>query len=133
MCFIGQEDVEWEELDWGSLGWVIRPANVPDAAHLCCLDVKLQPGMGHDFHCHPNQEELIFVRSGELEQWIGEERRTISAGDVVFIPKDTVHATFYSADAEQEARVLVVLGPSYGADGYEAVDRATEEPWCNLR
>ena len=24
------DDVEWEELDWGDLGWVVRPANVPD-------------------------------------------------------------------------------------------------------
>ena len=29
MCFVCVEDVEWEELDWGDLGWVVRPAARP--------------------------------------------------------------------------------------------------------
>ncbi|MEM9132092.1 MAG: cupin domain-containing protein [Actinomycetota bacterium] len=133
MGFICQDDVEWEELDWGSLGWAIRPASVPDAAELCCLDVRLEPGKGHDFHNHPNQEELIFVRSGVIEQWIGTERRDLTPGDIAYIPKGVVHATFVDADAAEGARLLVVLGPSYGPDGYEAVDKTAEEPWSTLR
>lgn len=133
MCFIHQDDVEWEELDWGSLGWAIRPANVPESANLCCLDVRLQPGKGHDFHNHPNQEELIFVRAGVVEQWVGQERRMLAAGDLVFVPKGEVHATFVAADAAEPANLLVVLGPSYGPDGYEAVDVSTEAPWNGLR
>ena len=133
MCFVCVDDVEWEELDWGDLGWVVRPANVPDAKHLCVLDVKIQPGQGHDFHRHPNQEEVIFLRSGSVEQWVEEERRQLVAGDVAVIPMDTVHATFVAADAAEPARILVVLGPSHGLDGYEAVDASTEEPWASLR
>ena len=30
MCFMCVDDVEWELLDWGSIGWVVRPNNVPD-------------------------------------------------------------------------------------------------------
>ena len=133
MCFICVDDVEWEELDWGELGWVIRPANVPESANLCALDVKLQPGKGHDFHRHPNQEELIFVRSGNVEQWVLDENKPLGPGDAVFIPQDSVHATFVAADAPEPARLLVVLGPSHGPDGYEAVDMSTEEPWASLR
>ncbi len=133
MCFICQDDVEWEELDWGELGWVIRPANVPDASMLVCLDVKLQPGEGHDFHHHPNQEELILVRTGRIEQWVGTEQRFLEPGDVTFIPKGEVHATFLAPDAPEAARLFVVLGPSYGPEGYEAVDKSTEEPWSTLR
>ncbi len=132
MCFVCVDDVEWEELDWGDLGWVVRPANVADASRLCVLDVKIQPGQGHDFHRHPNQEEIVFVRSGSVEQWVLEERKQLVAGDVAFIPIDTVHATFVGADAEP-ARLLVVLGPSHGIEGYEAVDASTEEPWASLR
>jgi hypothetical protein len=29
--------------------------------------------------------------------------------------------------------LLVVLGPSHGIAGYEAVDASTEEPWASLR
>ncbi len=133
MCFVCRDDVVWEELDWGSLGWMVRPANVPDAAQLCCLDVQLSPGKGHDFHHHPNQEEIIFVRSGTIEQWIGTERSQLTAGDLAFIPKGEVHATFVAPDAAEEARLVVVLGPSHGPAGYEAVDVSTEDPWIGLR
>jgi len=132
MCFVCQDDVEWEELDWGMLGWVVRPANVPESSQLCCLDVKLAPGQGHDFHNHPNQEEIIFVRSGTIEQWIGEERKILTEGDVAFVPQGTVHATFVANDGS-EARLFVVLGPSHGVEGYEAVDVSTEQPWADLR
>ena len=133
MCFVCVEDVGWEELDWGDLGWVVRPQNVPEASQLCVLDVKIAPGQGHDFHTHPNQEEVIFLRSGTIEQWVGDEQRFMKAGDVVFVPKGTVHASFVAADADEGARVFVVLGPSYGLEGYEAVEVATEEPWASLR
>ena len=133
MCFICVDDVEWEELDWGELGWVIRPANVPESTKLCALDVKLAPGKGHDFHRHPNQEEMIFVRSGSVEQWVLGEKTQLTPGDAVFIAQDAVHATFVAADAPEPARLLVVLGPSHGPDGYEAVDMSTEEPWASLR
>ncbi len=55
------------------------------------------------------------------------------AGDVAFIPMDAVHATFVASDASEPARLLVVLGPSHGIAGYEAVDASAEEPWASLR
>lgn len=133
MCFVCIDDIEWEQLDWGELGWVVRPSNVPKAENLCVLDVKLNPGQGHDFHRHPNQEEVIFVRSGRVEQWIQKERKQLEPGDTAFIPMGAVHATFVSADAAEPVRLLVVLSPSHGLAGYEAVDMSTEEPWASLR
>lgn len=133
MCFLCVDDVEWEVLDWGSIGWVVRPENVPDASRLCVLDVKLSAGKGHDFHRHPNQEEIILVRSGTIEQWIDRERKELTVGDAAFIPAGTVHATFVPETAEEPVRLMVVLGPSFGPAGYEAVDVSTEEPWASLR
>ena len=91
MCFMCVDDVEWELLDWGSTGWIVRPQNVPDGEHLCVLDVKLAPGKGHDFHTHPHQEEIILVRTGIVEQWIGRERKQLTVGDAAFIPMGTAH------------------------------------------
>lgn len=133
MCFICTDDVEWEELDWGDLGWVVRPTNVPEAAKLVVLDVKIRPGQGHDFHCHPNQEEVILLRSGVVEQWVREEQQELQPGDVAFVPQGAVHATFCAPDAAEPARLFVVLGASHGPDGYETVDMSTEMPWAKLR
>jgi quercetin dioxygenase-like cupin family protein len=127
------DDVEWELLDWGSTGWIVRPQNVPDGEHLCVLDVKLAPGKGHDFHTHPHQEEIILVRTGIVEQWIGRERKQLTVGDAAFIPMGTVHATFVPETATEPVRLFVVLGPSFGPAGYEAVDVSNEEPWVSLR
>jgi quercetin dioxygenase-like cupin family protein len=97
------------------------------------LDVKLSAGKGHDFHCHPNQEEIILVRTGTIEQWIDRERKELTVGDAAFIPAGTVHATFVPETAEEPVRLIVVLGPSFGPAGYEAVDVSFEEPWASLR
>jgi quercetin dioxygenase-like cupin family protein len=133
MCFVCVDDVEWEELEWGELAFVVGKDNVPDGEQLCVLDVKLKQGQGHNFHRHPNQEEMIFVRSGTIEQWVLEERKILTAGDVCFIPKGNTHATFVASDAVEAARLLVVLGPSFGESGYDTEDMSTAAPWATLR
>jgi quercetin dioxygenase-like cupin family protein len=93
--------------------------------------VWLKPGLGHDFHKHPDQEELITVLEGEVEQWLESEQRTLHPGDSIYIPAGVVHASFNSGAGK--ARLHVVLGPCVGPTGYEVVDVAAEEPWSGLR
>lgn len=133
MCFVCRDDVEMEEIEWGALGWLVQPSSVPDAKHLTAIRVHINPGQGHDFHIHPDQDEIIMLVSGQGETWIEEERKELKPGDLAFIPKDTVHATFVPEDAGEPSEFLVVLGPSVGPDGYEAVDVADQEPWASIR
>lgn len=79
------------------------------------------------------QDEVITVLSGRVEQWVETERRTLEVGDAVHVPAGTVHASFVAADAPGPVHLLVVLTPSTGESGYEAVDVAGEEPWSSLR
>lgn len=133
MCFVCVDDVETEELDWGSLGWLIRPSSVPDAKQLTAIRVHINPGEGHDFHIHPEQEELIILIAGQGETWIEKERKELQPGDLAFIPMGVPHASFVPADADGPAEFLVVLGPSAGPDGYVTVDVFDQEPWASLR
>ena len=55
----------------------------------------------------------------------------LSAGDSVVIPASVVHATFNDGDAP--ARILAILSPSVGDDGYGLEDVAADEPWASLR
>jgi quercetin dioxygenase-like cupin family protein len=126
---IGSE-LERDMLDWGELGWVSRPRST-GARQLTVMEVTLEPGFGHAFHKHPDQEEVIYVRAGRIEQWLERDRRELGAGDAVFIASDTVHASFTLGD--ETAQLLVALGPCVGEGGYELVDVSGQEPWSGLR
>ena len=107
----------------------------PAVVHRLDLDVRhgrhLEPGGGHPFHRHPDQEEIIWVREGRIEQWLEKDKHELGPGEAVYIPKDIVHASFTVGD--EPAKLSVILTPTAGDDGYSVIDVFEEEPWASLR
>lgn len=128
--FTDSSEAQHERVPWGTLAWFSSPGST-GTANLVVVEVRFDPDSGHNFHKHPNQEEVIYVVEGEIEQWVGTEKRTLRAGDSAFISKDEVHASFNERD--RAAKILAILGPSIGQDGYELVDVSEEEPWASIR
>jgi quercetin dioxygenase-like cupin family protein len=128
--FVVASDVAVDTFDWGDIGWRCTPP-VTGAKHIAVLDVKIEPGSGHDFHMHPGQEEMIVVKSGRIEQWIEREHQELGPGDSVYIDADVVHASFVVGN--EPALLQVILGPAVGEGGYGLVDVSAEEPWSTLR
>jgi quercetin dioxygenase-like cupin family protein len=128
--FVKQAGMTVDTVDWGTIGWRTRPANT-GCKTFVVMDVELEPTFGHDFHKHPQQDELITVLAGTIEQWIEGDKTILEAGDSVYLDKDVVHASFNVGDVP--ARLFVVLAPSVGDEGYQLVDVASEEPWSSLR
>ncbi len=128
--FIKKNKKEVETLDWGNLTRLSGPKKT-NAKDLVVIEVNIAPGQGHDFHKHPKQEEVIYCIKGKVEQWVGQEKQIIRAGESVFIPADMVHASFNVG--KSDARLLAILGPSVGEDGYELVEVYEEAPWNTLR
>lgn len=128
--FVPSNTVQRDTLDWGVLGSMSRPS-VTGARNLTVLEVTLIPGHGHNFHKHPDQEEVIVVVEGEAEQWLESEKRTLRSGDSAFIGAGVVHASFNVTAAP--IKLLAILGPCVGADGYETVDMSEQEAYKNLR
>ena len=95
------------------------------------MDVELAPGFAHAFHKHPEQDEMIIVKSGTIEQWLEQEKATLNVGDSVYIDVDVVHASYN--DGSVPAELQVVLGPCKGEIGYEVIDVFEQEPWSSLR
>ena len=93
--------------------------------------MTLKPGKGHDFHKHPDQEEVIYCVAGKVEQWIDRAKSILGPGDSAFIPAGMVHASFNVGSGE--AKVVAILGPCVGEIGYELVDMAQEAPWKDMR
>jgi quercetin dioxygenase-like cupin family protein len=123
-------EVEPESLDWGQLRWLSHPPST-GARQLTVIDVTLAPAKGHDFHRHPDQEEVLLILAGDVEQWVDRDSRVLHAGDSAFVPAGTVHASFNVG--EGDARIVAILGPCAGPGGYELVDVAGEAPWKELR
>ncbi len=128
--FILAAEADREQLDWGALAWLSRPETT-GAKDLVVIEVSLSPGGGHNFHKHPEQEEVIYLIEGTVEQWLRDEKQMLSAGDSVFIPADVVHASFNTSSAP--AKLLAILGPCVSDEGYQLVDVADEAPWNALR
>jgi quercetin dioxygenase-like cupin family protein len=128
--FVIATDTTLEVNDWGRLGWLSNPPNT-GAKQLTVIDVSLDPGKGHNFHKHPDQEEVILVVAGKVEQWVDRDKRILGPGDSAFIPGDVVHASFNVGDTP--AKIVAILGPCVGPIGYEVVDVANDVPWKTLR
>lgn len=128
--FILADDVDREELDWGVTGWICRPTKT-GASDITVIEVLFKPGGGHNFHKHPDQEEVITVISGKIEQWLEDEMRILGPGDSIFIDAGVVHASFNISDGT--AMAMVTLGPCVGEAGYEVVEVADQAPWNSLR
>ena len=118
-----------DEQDWGVFAQISGPRD--GLAGIVAIEATFLPGKCHDFHRHPGQEEVIYVIEGTIEQWLEQEKRVLTVGDSVVIPASAVHATFN--DGERAAKILAILSPSVGDDGYGLEDVSDQQPWASLR
>ncbi len=128
--FVMKGDVAVADFDWGSAGMRVDPPST-GCSTFVVMDVTLAPGGGHAFHRHPDQDEIIIVKSGKVTQYLESEARTLTVGDSIYIDRDVVHASYNDSDADAELQVI--LAPPVGEGGYETVDVSVDEPWVSLR
>lgn len=128
--FVKNEDVAIAHFDWGSAGMRADPPST-GCTSFVVLDVSLAPGKCHDFHRHPDQDEMIVLKSGRIVQWVEDEHEELGSGDSVYIDKDVVHGSFNEFD--ETAELQVILAPAAGVGGYELVDVSADEPWVSKR
>ena len=128
--FLKLEEAAQVALDWGSLRPICDPVGT-EWSGLLASEIVVPSGKGHNFHFHPRQEELIYVLSGEIEQWLGTERRILGPGDCVDVPAKQIHASFN--ESNEDAKLFAILVPPVGEGGYEFVDVSDQPPWDKLR
>src|SRR5688572_9818867 len=127
-CFVTNADLEVEELPWGPHEWLSRPG-LTAAEKLLLVRVRMPPGKAHQFHRHPVHEEILYVISGQAEQWVGRESKIIGPGDIAHIPQIVVHGT-YNVGKEHFV-FLAVLSPAK-FEGPALIAVHEEEPWRSL-
>ncbi len=132
--FVQIADALRETNPWTNNEWLCRPELVA-AEKLLLVRANMDPGRCHPFHFHPYREEIIYVIHGRAEQWVGEECRILSAGEMAHIPAGTIHGT-YNPHAEPLV-FLAILSPAKlppeEAAALDPTDVSAQEPWASIR
>lgn len=127
--FFTKETTQIEEMERGIHHWFSRP-DITGSEDLIVTRVDVEPGGGHPFHIHPSMDEVIYILSGEAEQWIEKEVRTLLPAEAVYIPRNMVHATYN--ESERTLSFLAILSPAADLEG-SMVYVSDEEPWRSLK
>lgn len=114
---------------WTVEEWLCRSDLVKNE-HLLLVRANMDPGRSHPFHTHPTREEIIYVLSGQAEQWVGKEHRLLKPGELAFIPMGEPHGTFNPFP--EKLVFLAILSPAHAAEP-AIVDVSTQEPWASVR
>lgn len=76
-------------------------------------DELWHPGLDVIPHFHKKHFEIFYVISGQVEWTVAGETHLMSAGDLVYIPANTIHAVHVVGD--KDAHMLMIYEPG----GYE--------------
>jgi quercetin dioxygenase-like cupin family protein len=127
--FVAASETEPQHLEKQVNQWYFKDG-LGDSESLVFVRAKFTAGGGHPFHTHPEMDEIIYMLSGEMEQWVDKEKRMLRAGDSAYIPRGVVHGCYNESGADCE--FLAILTPSKIAGPF-SVDHSQEEPWRSLR
>ena len=127
--FVTSADARVHDAPWGKHWWLSEPG-LTGSASLTMIRVKMPPGTGHQFHYHPECDEIVYVVEGVAEQWVDRASRRLRTGDLAYIPKGMVHATHNTT--KRPLTFLAILSPA-ASKGPALIDCAHEEPWRSLR
>ena len=121
----------WNEVEASPLAPGVKLHSIGGEQVLLCR-VTYAPGATVARHSHAETEQVMAIVDGEVEMTIGDETRTLRAGDVVVVNRGLQHelrseggVTFYEAlapvplDHVGDAERDLVLGPDGGSGHVE--------------
>src|SRR5947199_232566 len=83
--FVTEKNLQHGDFPWCHVEWLSNPDTV-GADKLLLVRAIMPAGEAHNFHRHPAREEIIYVLEVEAEQWVGDEKRILKAGEMADIP-----------------------------------------------
>jgi quercetin dioxygenase-like cupin family protein len=127
--FVPFDETEVERLPGKTHYWFCKPGMVEDT-NFMFVRAQLPPGEAHQFHFHPKMEEILYVLSGTAEQWVEREKKTMRAGDSLYLPAGIVHGTYNIGSDTLD--FLAILSPAKSGEPV-TVEVNGQEPWKSLR
>lgn len=74
-------------------------------------NVSILTESGDALHTQPSHDEVVVVLAGEVDFRVGEESKRVGPGDLIFIPRNTVHGPILR-DGQQFA-ALSIFAPFF--------------------
>ncbi len=109
--------------------WHYNPEITPLADTILVKAIIPENGC-HNFHRHPEMNEILYILKGTAEQWVENEKQILKAGDSVYINPNVVHATFNVGDNDLE--FLAILAPALGWES-GTIDEYMNLPYSKYR
>ncbi len=127
--FIKEEDTIEEKVLGRNHHWHYN-AKISEQAGIYMVKVVMPVGGMHNFHRHPEMNEILYILKGTVEQWVEDDKQILKAGDSVYFDPNVVHGTFNAGNEELE--LLAILSPS---SGWEAgtIDESENLPYSEYR
>lgn len=66
---------------------------------------------GNALHTQPSHDEIVLILGGEADFRVGDETSHVSAGDMIFIPQNTLHGPIVPEGGRLE--VLSIFAPFF--------------------
>ena len=102
-------DVPMMNVQWGRTKILLGPGSEARAPQIMMKITEYMPGGAHDWHAHPQQDEVIFVLSGRGSTETSAGKQEIVPGDMVYVPAGVRHAT-YNTHVEP-LRAIIIKSP----------------------
>ena len=88
----------------------MQKVNLFETPQMFCDVYCLEPGQEQKLHAHPGATKFYFVVAGEGEFTIGEETRTLRAGELAWSAPDEAHGVVNRS--QERLALLVAMGPN---------------------
>ena len=98
------------EIDPSTKDQPIKRIFVIDGEHLTA-NVGIVRDSGNALHTQKDHDELLVILDGDVNFRVGEETKEVKRGDLVFIPRGTLHGPIL--DEGQSFAALSVFGPRF--------------------
>ena len=85
--------------------------DVGSSNRLVCGLNCFEPGQVQKVHAHAGADKLYYVLEGSGEFQVGEEKRTLSRGELLYVPEEVAHGVVNTGT--ERLVVLIVISPGF--------------------
>lgn len=108
---------EGEKMELGSGSFTYKVTSDLTNDQMGIYEIVLQPKtIGANLHYHRFMDETFIVTEGTLTVMHGTEKKQLSKGAVVFVPRFTPHG--FKNDSDGIVRLMLVFNPSMKREGF---------------